>query len=646
MHKTNTVAALLFIFLFWLAALHFPTPVAAPTLDPSWEQALGHAWTNHWQAGSDYLFTYGPLGALAVSPYNNDLFYIIFIWECAVKLGIAVLVWLTVGRVKPAWLPWLFLLLFVLLPANNPDLLYPLALFLVYLVATRPRASGPWSAAAAAGFCAVLSLLKFTLCVMAVLVVLAVAAHFAFQRTRRGRWLAAVPVTVYPLVFLGIWLAMGQAPGNLPAYFHGSWQLASGYSPAMALEGNSAELGLAFGILLAFVALLATGTTRPILGARYLTTLGLLASGLFFQWKHGFVRQDAQHTIHFFSYALCLSLLLPAALAEYDWKARPRIALLTAMVLLAALGVWQTQTDGSPGSMAQFFTRPWQHARHNLQVLAAPAGYRNRLEELLDERKREYALPAIAAEVGDASIDYFSSEPGILLLNHLNWRPRPAFQSYFAFTRPLLELNAAWYRGPQAPTYILLDLQPIDRRVPGLEDGPALLEILGRYAPVLTEKHFLLLKKKPLVERQPWEWNAVRAAKARWDEDMELKCLPGTLQAVTIAMRPSWQGKTRSMLYRPAAVWLRLRLATGETFTYRLIPAIASSRFLLNPLVQDNDDVRRLLEGGARKQVVALAILADDQASWEDEIIVTIEECRAPPPSRSSGASGKDLAAR
>jgi hypothetical protein len=630
----------LFVFLFWLAALHFPGPVPVPALDASWEHALGHALLHRWQAGVDYIFTYGPLGYFAVDPYQDELFWWAFGWEVLVKLVIALLVFTTLSRVQPAWIKWLFLLLFVLLPSDNADLLYPLAIVLLYLAAVRGEPSPLWSAVAAASLCAVFSLMKLTFCILAVVVILALSLNLLVQRRGRCRLLALVPLSVFVMGFAGLWLALGQSAANLPAYFVGSFAVADGYSDAMGVGGNLPQMGLALAILLALAGIVITATTRNTLSFRQLTTMGLLGISLFFQWKHGFVRQDAHHTSNFFSFTLCLAFFLPAAFPEYDWKSVPRLFLLAGAVLLSAIGVVQTKVHDASTELAEFFTRPLRHACLNLTAAVAPESHRSRLQEQLAERKQEYALPRIAAWVGDAPVEYFSSEPGILvlLLNQLNWQPRPAFQSYLAYTHDLLAANARWFQGPSAPAYVVLHLKPIDHRHPCLEDGLALVEILSRYEPVLFEKRHVLLQRRPGADAISRQWKTVCQQRVASGEEIKIPCAPETLQAVTIEVRPSPWGKLRGTLYKPPPVWLQLRTTTGEVLTFRLIPAMASSRFLLNPVVRNNQEVLQLLAGGPTRKVAALTVVAEEEACWAEGFTVTIEESASLPPAKLSAA--------
>src|SRR5205085_1685863 len=115
--------------------------------------------------------------------------------------------------------------------------------------------------------------------------------------------------------------------------------------------------------------------------------------------------------------------------------------------------------------------------RDHAATALAPRALRRELEVKRERGRECWSLPRTRAVVGDAPVDLFSYSQGVLLLNDLNYRPRPIFQSYSAYTSYLAAVNAHHYRGGAAPEFVLLNLQPIDHRPATAEDGPALLEV-------------------------------------------------------------------------------------------------------------------------------------------------------------------------
>ena len=61
--------------------------------DPSWELALAHFLRNKFQAGIDYIYTYGPLGYVLTATYDRSLYWLKYGWELSIKLLFVVVLW-------------------------------------------------------------------------------------------------------------------------------------------------------------------------------------------------------------------------------------------------------------------------------------------------------------------------------------------------------------------------------------------------------------------------------------------------------------------------------------------------------------------------------------------------------------------------
>ena len=91
----------------------------------------------------------------------------------------------------------------------------------------------------------------------------------------------------------------------------------------------------------------------------------------------------------------------------------------------------------------------------NLQTVFSLSALKASREQSLAELKATYNLSMIKDKVGNNTVDIISYEQGVLLLNDLNWHPRPVFQSYSAYNQHLLELNAKFFIGSNAPKFVI-----------------------------------------------------------------------------------------------------------------------------------------------------------------------------------------------
>jgi hypothetical protein len=591
-------------------------------------RSYGYFVTHHLQAGRDYVFTYGPLGYFWSFAYDADLFWYKYWYELVVKLIVVMVIMRFTGYFPGLLTKLLFCFILVILGRGWWIELEHLAIFLLGIIAVKEeKTSFRWWVPVSL-FLAVLSLVKFTFFILAVVVLALVSLNILGNKGRRA---ALRPLALFAAGLSLVWLALGQSLGNLPRYLVASLRIAGGYD-AMALQGDMDKVYLALLVLatlgVALVPFSARGlpAARRGLGSlRQLSRLGLLGAVVFMQWKHWFTRHG-DHSAGFFSFMLLLPFLLPALFPAYDWAAPLRVRLATACFFLSFIGFTMSSEIKWIDSLSSL---PDEVARNGETVLD-PSGLRSKMEEQRATKQQEFALPLIKARVGDAPIDLVSYEQGVLFLNGMNWRPRPVFQSYSAYTPALLAANAQFFRSAAAPEYVLFKLETIDERLPALDDGPALLEILRRYRPLLVEKGYLLLER----HRDPGEDNGqvsgevVLEKRVRFGEEVDLRGLPGKYHTLALKIQHSWRGRLRKFFYQPPEVRIQVRTPSSEEpLSYRLIPSMAEVEFIFSPLLRGLDDFINLYDydhtGG--DAVTSFSITTSGPASYADEIAVTVK---------------------
>src|SRR5262249_42292810 len=145
------------------------------------------------------------------------------------------------------------------------------------------------------------------------------------------------------------------------------------------------------------------------------------------------------------------------------------------------------------------------------------------------------------------SVDVFGSLQAHALLNDLNYRPRPIFQSYAAYSARLAGLNEDFYLSQQAPDYVLFDLAGFEHKFPPLNDGPALRALLSNYAPVAAEDVFLLLKRR---SASPSKLTLLREGTLN-GERLNLSAYPEDDLWVELDVKPSIWGRLMAFCVRP-----------------------------------------------------------------------------------------------
>jgi hypothetical protein len=615
------------VFLFWITLISLPDYAYGVGLDDSWEQGLAHLWNHRAQAGIDYIFTVGPLGYFYSRAYDPSLYWPKYAWELSIKLAMA-LVFAHVAFRMPKTARWPFAISVIVLlgPANRSmrDALFSLFLFSL-AIQVCASARSRWLLVVDTFILALLSLVKFNFFLLACLYVPLTMVFFVAEKRVAQ---AALVLGSFSLWFLLLWLATGQALGHLPQFLHGSWQITAGFSEGMSLPGPIEQVILAAIVTAMLLATVVTLDRRPLTRVQA-AVLGLLLAGTFFlQWKQGFTRQDGPHVAAFFAF---LALLPFVFLAYFRPERRTRLlhyGAAAGTVLLAVFCIDLVLKDKG-GIMALARTQAAEWPR---RVMDAACPWR--LPARLQNEKLPYEdicqLPRIQTRVGDAPIDLLSYNQGLLFLNHLHWQPRPVFQGYSAYTPDLLEANAEFLRSDKAPTYIMMTLPPLDHRLPSTDDGRALLEIFQRYQPSLVEKGLVLLERRDRDGSLAKDPEQILAQKTiHFEEPFSLANFAGEFQILSLKFRYTVTGWLRAFFYQPTPLLIKISTTDGHEFSFRLVPALASSGFLINPLLQENADILRVygMPGALRVKSFVVSSWDSGPGSYKDAIELTLRAC-------------------
>jgi len=184
----------------------------------------------------------------------------------------------------------------------------------------------------------------------------------------------------------------------------------------------------------------------------------------------------------------------------------------------------------------------------------------------------------------------------LAFLNNLNLTPRPVFQSYTAYTARLLQLNAAFYLGPNAPEFVIYKQQPLDEHWPMLEDSLAVLVLLRHYQPVMSERGYLLLKRMPGKRQLPLSLPVMRL-QTRFGESVEVTPLNRQPLWLKLELQPSILGRLLTLIYRFPIVYMEIEDSLGRQRRFRIVPRIAETGFVLSPLFLEQTAIAAWFNG-------------------------------------------------
>jgi hypothetical protein len=616
----------------WICLADFPARVAGVSLDDSWQKSFAYFLKKGMQAGKDFVFTYGPLGYFNSPVYDRDLYWAGFILELATKFLLVFYLFRIFKAPFSLIVKIISLVLIALfLPIVHGDVEYLVFITLIGISLTDQKASRPLQIMGLVLLSA-LSLGKFVLFLFSSIVVFYCELR---SRAINPRTLYS-PILIFLVAYLIEWILARQSLFNFPQYIFSSLQIVVGYNESMAIAGNLNELFLSLFLLLLLLTFLLE------IAAYWTQKLQIMVfiTGLILAWKQGFTRQD-NHSVIFFGYALVLVLLV---VAHFGYGGRPvkRIFAVCAVLICIAGSVFGILRSPWFGLLFQqephkmLFITCWRKARNNGRIITSPVATKTRLDQREKERERESALPTISSRINNATIDIMSYQQGILLLNHMNWRPRPVFQSYSAYTAYLANRNAEFFRGPSSPEFLLYKVQPLDDRLPSTEDGLALFEIFRRYGPDATERSFLLFKKNSVSTPQNSEGEQLRKEVIGFDQEIVID-RRFRYQQLRLDIRDTVPGRIRKLFYKPPYIFIKLNMKSGITRRYRLLPALARNGFLLTPLILRTEDLTYFYQSSGGPALKSFTIETKSPGAWfQKQIPMEITTLPSPPPSRFS----------
>jgi hypothetical protein len=594
----------------WFSSLQTPL-VLAPSLDNSWMHALGYFSQHDFQAGVDYIFTYGPLGHFSTRAHNPALFWPKLYWEVSIKGIIAALLlgrcWDRRGNFPQSF----YLFLFFLLPLSvDVHYLFAMSLLTTLVLHHCDRLSAGVFVAAAL-FLAIAALVKFTFLLFSVVCILSIIAALFVKRS----WLLAVGVLViFMCELLLVWVLCSQSPWNLFQYIAASLQVAGSFDEAMvvAYPQFSKDLAAAATIFSLFTTAIVLTVMRKSRTVTNFLLTGVVVAGFFIFWKHAFAGPGPGHRAGFFMFsALAPFLLWQFCAPKNIFSTIARLCFYTCSIV-SLVWFYVAFAAGKPLPFATTtLANRISSLAGNIKFLGSLSQTQQTYNQQLEEIRKKWDLPKIRAYVGQKSVDIISYDQAVLLLNRLNWRPRPVFQSYLTFTPELLKSNANFLKSQRAPNFIIFQLQSISGRFPTLDDGSVLWTLLHEYTPVLTEKSYLLLQRTAQSRPSSPPLTPVLKKFAHFGEVVDLDLEETRAYALHLDIRYSVLGRLRRFCYKAPSLSLEVTLMDKRTVRYKIIPGMVKSGFLLSPLLATQTHVLGWYNHGDVPRVRSFRVLVD-----------------------------------
>jgi hypothetical protein len=558
-------------------------------LDISWEYGLNEAVARHLVFGRDIVFTLGPLGLVFANMYHPATNWIMLFASALVGAGLSIGGALLTYPRNPMHVVILPFLVAEITLRDSIFIVLPFVLLLLILRVCAPAESKHHLGAdrlISAGIAVVI-------CSVALLPLIkgsyAISTFFCggfslLVLLRRFPSVAAAAACLAMAAASGAWMAIGQPISALPTFFVAQGPIISGYSEAMSQEGAHKEVVIYVTISIVLLGVFYKQFARKS-GSTGLIAVASFAFTLFICFKAAFVRHD-QHG------ATAAGALL---LAGYCVSAMTESVLYLIVWGLVVFGWAKIDRAHSGLDFAMASQRVHDAIANAYGGLMLRASTPNLLRTIFDQQnaaiRAQLPLPPVAG-----SVDVYPSELSTLFAHGVRWDPRPVFQSYSAYDARLDALNSGHLEGPNAPQHVFFRVQPIDGRLPALEDAGSWPVLLSRYDIVGYDGLQIHMQHIDTGRSNSVFGPQVARLAARIGTPVQIPNEEGPLWA-EIDLTPTFLGRVGLFILKIPPVELTLTLEDGRIIHHRYIPAMGRRGFLLSPYIQTTDDFATFATG-------------------------------------------------
>lgn len=480
--------------------------------DGSFQTALSWAASRGMDWGSEFIYTYGPLGfaeySLVTFGTATSLFAAAYLLAANLGLGITLL-W-AARRTLPLALA---LVLASVVAASVTDVL-PAVAFVIAGVALVDGKGTSRTVLAATGppLAAIALLVKINEGILAATLIAIALVTLEWGEPRRLLRSAGI----FAVVFVAGWLAAGQSLGNLDDYVQGAAEIASGYSvgqvadsPAVSWDGWAAAVM----VLAALGATVALSARLP--AARRAALIAIVGVLCVISVKHGFTRHSEVHLSSFIQAMLLPWLVLPFSERE---RAVPLAA--CAAIVLLAIPILGSHINGSRWDLPQRLSEVDQLASYvdPDKQEAVEANSRRQIIEIY------HLPPRQLAQLGGRSVHIVPQDMSLLWAHDLDWQPLPVFDPFTSYHPSQDRRNADALEAEDGPERILRYRSPTTEGMPNNANAAVddrylpwnipqtSLAIYCNYRPLSTSPTFQVLARAPDRCGQPRTVETVTAA--------------------------------------------------------------------------------------------------------------------------------------
>ncbi len=574
----------LFVTIFCVFVPFIPNMPTAG-LDPSWTLGMNEAVAQGFSIGKQIVFTFGPYASIYTKYYHPSTDWLMLFGAIVLAVSYAVSYYYVSNSSRWRWT--VALIVYFSAGAILRDTLLYSCNFIIGLsifnivraknqtLSKQTAESKLFDAVVLGVICLPLGLvplIKGSMLLSSITTVL-ICSFFLIVRNEKKLALISILSPLISAVFF--WWFSGQNILDLLSFIRTMLPIISGYSDAMSSVGNIFEILFYITASTSLLASILYCSQISRVDSLYLSAV--FFTFLFLSFKGGFVRHDGHAMLA--ANSIVLGVLLLNIMIQSK---------LQNSVIVLSLLSWfvididhnQTSTANMINNVVSTYSSAWNGLNWRLNRENWP---RSDFDQAIQAIKRQENLPLLSG-----TTDIYSFDQSALIASGNKWSPRPIFQSYSAYTPSLQALNEQHLLGKDAPDNILYRIQPIDGRIPSLEDGRSLSVLLRAYEPTKSTADLLYLKKRsgPISEESQ---QTLTEGEAHF---FDVVNVPESDRPIfsKFQINTTLFGKIANFLFKTEQLQITYNLKNGEKRTFRLISEMTKAGFIMSPLIEKTSD--------------------------------------------------------
>jgi hypothetical protein len=587
------------------------------SVDGSWKRGLNLAVKNGLVFGTDFVFTYGPLGYLSTRNWHYINPLVVLAGDLFLFSGFYYFIYTQISAQKK----WLVLVLITLVFLRNSY--YAQNLFLIFIIYYALNLKNNFSSYFELLFCSASGLLllfiKLNYGIVSVVLLLLMALYLLFFKSRKS---FTVFVLFCGLFFCTVCLSVHIDVINYVKY---GIDLIVNYDQAMAQPISPADprflsamvlIAIFMGIVvLYFISLIKLKG----LNLRTIISLSVFSAACFLFYKNGFTRADF---VHYYDFFFVLPFFIIVVLMFCGFGSGITSKLIAGLVLAISGYVLL-------------------YSNHEIQIIKpgvtlsslSPLSY---FTEIFDKHGQPEHQSAVPYEdklrlIGHSTVDIMTLEIALLQDNKMNYDPRPVPQTYSAYSRSLDSLNAHHFYKDNRPEYILLQSNSVDTRCEFWDESltKAVMRLNYNYSDFLSLRKddnlesnsgitFLILHSRPGGHTYP-QFEKINEQTVNLEDTTRINFADSEAIYMTADISYSTAGKIRRLFYQPPDLSITFFFDDGTTRQYKAIGSLLQTPVLINKAVLDIVDLKNFFTGDLKKNKNVRAFAFHSQSGGFDQ---------------------------